>query len=302
MHADRRDPLLPMKIAAHRALRYARWAVEAAGYARRRPARPGEYVLAEHRSRLVRDPARAALEMAAGKIENLRLAAAALDGVTVLPGEVVSFWYLVGAPEASRGFQRGMELRSGCVVPSVGGGICQIAGALFEVALRAGFRILEHHPHSLELAPEPDRIRPFGSAAAVLYPYRDVRAKNEGDAPATLYARVEEEALVVGLTAATRPRFSVSLEERGYRAAREGGTLYREGELWRAWRDAASGEPLSEERVLALKVAVMEEMPEHHCYTCDRACPNSIPASDPEASAARAEAGAARGRKLPILV
>src|SRR5436190_834351 len=94
-----------------------------------------------------------------------RDAAARLDGVVLRPGETLSFWYLVGEPSRARGFQEGMELRSGCIVPSPGGGLCQIAGAVFEVALCVGLTVVEHHAHSLEIAPEHDRIRPFGAAA-----------------------------------------------------------------------------------------------------------------------------------------
>src|SRR5262245_59948999 len=164
---DRRDPLLRWKIVAHRALRYTRWALERHRYARRRPSRVEDWpLLAVHRSRIVRDPRRALLEMAAGKTRHLALGAAALDGVILEPGETLSFWYVVGEPSARRGFRKGMELRSGCIVPSVGGGICQLAGGLFEVCLRAGFTVLEHHPHSLEIASEADRVRPFGTAAS----------------------------------------------------------------------------------------------------------------------------------------
>lgn len=210
---DRRDALLPWKIAAHRALRYARWSVERWTYARERSTggTAGWTPIAAHRSRLVRDPARALLEMAAGKTHNLRLACAALDGLVVQPGETLSFWFTVGAPTAERGYRKGMELRSGCIVPSVGGGICQLAGALYEVALRAGLTVLEHHPHSLELAPERDRIRPFGTAAAVLYPHRDLRLRNDGDQAMVVCARVTAHELDVSLRAPHPLPFTIDL-------------------------------------------------------------------------------------------
>src|SRR5262249_56944228 len=143
---DRRDPLLPYKIAAHRAMRYARWAFERWSYARERCASTASWVLvAQHRSRLVRDPARALLEMTAGKTHNLTLAAAVLDGLLIHPGETLSFWFLVGEPSAARGYRNGMELRSGCIVPSVGGGICQMAGGVYAVPLAAGRKIFREH-------------------------------------------------------------------------------------------------------------------------------------------------------------
>src|SRR5262245_26894379 len=110
MTIDRRDPLLRYKIAAHRAMRFARWAFERWSYARERGASTALWhLVAEHRSRLVRDPARALLEMTAGKAHNLTLAAAALDGILIHPGETLSFWFLVGEPSAARGYRHGME-------------------------------------------------------------------------------------------------------------------------------------------------------------------------------------------------
>ena len=293
--ADRRDPLLPAKLAAHRGLRWLRWAWEARAYARRRPLSGAAWTeLARHRSRVVRDPARAVLEMTAGKAANLRLGAAALDGVVIAPGETLSFWWTIGAPTEKRGFRRGMELRSGCIVPSVGGGICQLAGALVEVALAAGLTLVEHHPHSLEIAPERDRIRPFGAGAAVLYPHRDVRVRNDGARPVALRARCADGWLAVSVLGAARRCTDLALEERAYRVERAGGRTYRAGELWQVCRDRRSGELLWERCVLARRVEVLAEMPLHHCFTCDRACPNALPADAPERRVADAELGLAR--------
>jgi vancomycin resistance protein VanW len=258
-------------------MRYARWAFESWSYARERDTGTAGWMpIAEHRSRLSRDPARALLEMTAGKTHNLTLAAAALDGVVVHPGETLSFWFLVGEPSAAHGYRKGMELRSGCIVPSVGGGICQIASALYELALRAGWAVLEHHRHSMELLPEPDRIRPFGAAAAVLYPYRDLRVRNDGDQPVAIDARVEQRELVVVLRAPRPPWLVVSLEERNYDLVRRGDRVFRRGELWQRATHRLSGAPLWERRVQAREVEVMVTLEQHHCETCERVCPNAV--------------------------
>jgi len=115
------------------------------------------------------------------ELHHLALAAAALDGVEVRPRETVSFWYLVGEPRAARGFEDGMELRSGCIVPTPGGGLCQIAGALFALALRAGLTVVEHHAHSLELAPEEEsrEIRVEQAGATTIVPAEPLRLRLE---------------------------------------------------------------------------------------------------------------------------
>ena len=86
--------------------------------------------------------------MTAGKIQNLRLAAAKINGTIIPSGEIFSFWKYVGKPSKSNGFVVGREIREGCIVPSVGGGLCQLSNALYDAALKAGFTIVERHRHS----------------------------------------------------------------------------------------------------------------------------------------------------------
>ena len=70
-----------------------------------------------------------------GKVQNLRLAAHAFDGLEIPAGEIWSFWRQLGRTTAARGFAEGRELREGCLIPTIGGGLCQISNALFDVAL-----------------------------------------------------------------------------------------------------------------------------------------------------------------------
>jgi vancomycin resistance protein VanW len=66
-----------------------------------------------------------------------------------------------------------MELRGGCVVPTVGGGICLLSTALFELAAYLGFAILERHGHSIETVP-PRAGELWGLDATVFHPYVDL--------------------------------------------------------------------------------------------------------------------------------
>ena len=83
-----------------------------------------------------------------GKIENLRRAVPRIDGIELRPGDVFSFWAQVGRASRWRGFRRGRELREGCLVPSIGGGLCQLSNALYDAALKAGLEIVERHAHT----------------------------------------------------------------------------------------------------------------------------------------------------------
>src|ERR1700722_14251776 len=59
-----------------------------------------------------------------GKVQNLRVAGRALDGLVLPAGVVFSFWRQVGPPIAARGFVPGRMLQQGCMVEAVGGGLC----------------------------------------------------------------------------------------------------------------------------------------------------------------------------------
>lgn len=86
--------------------------------------------------------------LTAGKVQNLRTAAKQLHGIEVPANEVFSFWKHIGAPVTSRGYVVGREIREGCIVPAVAGGLCQMSNALYDNAIKAGFEIIERHKHT----------------------------------------------------------------------------------------------------------------------------------------------------------
>jgi vancomycin resistance protein VanW len=105
----------------------------------------------------------------AGKRHNVRLAATAFHGVVIAPDRPLSFWRTLGPATEGRGFAWGMELRSGCAVPAVGGGLCALSNALFTLAVELGWRVLERHGHSLALGDA------HALDATVAYPHVDLR-------------------------------------------------------------------------------------------------------------------------------
>jgi vancomycin resistance protein VanW len=103
-----------------------------------------------------------------------------------------------------------MELRSGCAVPAIGGGICLLSNALFTIAMQLGWRVLERHGHSIALG-DPDALD-----ATVAYPHVDLRiAPRAGTA--ALDVAVRGDVLVV--VARTREATPLRVElERAQRA------------------------------------------------------------------------------------
>src|SRR5438067_4980579 len=107
-----------------------------------------------------------------GKVHNLRRAAAALQGVVVPAGALFSFWKQIGRTARRRGFVAGRMLQEGGLIPAVGGGLCQLSNALYEVALQAGCEIVERHAHSRII---PGSAAALGRDATVDWNYVDLR-------------------------------------------------------------------------------------------------------------------------------
>ena len=82
---------------------------------------------------------------------NVELATSLLNGVVVPPGETFSFNHELGPTTLDRGFQvgYGIEAQGTSVktVPSVAGGICQVATTLFQPVFWNGYTIEERYPH-----------------------------------------------------------------------------------------------------------------------------------------------------------
>lgn len=132
-------------------------------------------VLAESRTTLWTETEPEERFLVAGKIHNLRLAARALDGIEIRAGEVFSFWKHVGRASRFRGYVAGRELREGCIIPNIGGGLCQISNALYDAALHADLEIVERHAHTQVIA---GSLAEKGRDATVFWNYVDVRLRS----------------------------------------------------------------------------------------------------------------------------
>jgi vancomycin resistance protein YoaR len=139
-----------------------------------------------------------------GKVANLSLAATQIHRCRILSGQEFSFWRQVGKPSGHRGFQLGRMLQEGCMVPSVGGGLCQLSNALYQVALDSGCQILERHRHSRLV---PGSATAAGRDATVAWNYIDLRFRARTEIE--LQAEVTDTHMLISILSATaspRPR------------------------------------------------------------------------------------------------
>jgi len=127
------------------------------------------------------------------RTHNVRLAAAALDGAVLRPGEELSFNERVGARTPERGYRPAPVILRETRQVQVGGGVCQVASTVFDAALLAGLSVVERHRHS-----SPVDYVALGQDATIAWGVKDLRIENDLDLDVRL--RVQ----VVGSTLAAR--------------------------------------------------------------------------------------------------
>ena len=115
--------------------------------------------------------------LAEGKRHNQRLMAAALDGVRVEPGEVLSLWRCAGRPSARRGYLPGAAIVAGELTAEDGGATCLLSTVLYNAGLLAGLDILERHNHSIDQYGESRYFEP-GRDATIEYGVLDLCFRN----------------------------------------------------------------------------------------------------------------------------
>ncbi len=136
---------------------------------------------------------------AENKKHNLRLAIARFQNVPIFAGEIFSFWRFVGNPTKKAGYKIGINIINGQLDFDIGGGLCQLSGLLYHLALAAGMGIVERHPHSADLYTDETRYTPLGADATTAYGYKDLRLKNIMDVPLCFRIRIEENRLIGSL-------------------------------------------------------------------------------------------------------
>lgn len=134
-----------------------------------------------------------------GHLENIRLSAEALDGAVIQPGEEFSFDGTVGDVTAQSGYQESAD-GSGEATQSNGGGVGQVATALYIAAARADLEITERHPQSV-----PSDYAPIGLDATIVHGTFDLRIKNNTSSPITIHAKAQGPSVEVSLVGEALP-------------------------------------------------------------------------------------------------
>jgi len=205
--------------------------------------------MVQHQSPLLRKLGDADMQLQLNKVTNLAIAAKAIDGVIIRPGDTFSFWKLVGEPSAERGFLEGMLISDGKVMSGVGGGLCQMANLLYWMFLHTQIDVTERHHHSMDLFPDSGRTIPFGTGATIFYNYVDLQCVNHTAQTFQIRTWIEG-GYLKGEIRSDRDcpvRFSIVEQDHAYLRKRSDGKHYRTNEIYRHLRATDTGQPLREE-------------------------------------------------------
>lgn len=127
------------------------------------------------------------------KKHNLLLAIQKLQDIVIAPGQIFSFWHLVGNPSQKAGYVQGRTIMGEELATTTGGGLCQISGRVYFLALKSGLTIIERHAHSKDIYTDATRFAPLGSDATVVYGYKDLRFQNSLSSPICFRFLIKEQ-------------------------------------------------------------------------------------------------------------
>lgn len=85
---------------------------------------------------------------ATNRAYNVELATKKINGTVIMPGETFSYNKTVGSRTIEAGWKEGTAYIAGKVVPSVGGGVCQVSSTLYNTAVLANLEITERTNHT----------------------------------------------------------------------------------------------------------------------------------------------------------
>ncbi|MFI3313705.1 MAG: VanW family protein [Eubacteriales bacterium] len=125
---------------------------------------------------------------------NLELAAEAINGTILNPGDEFSFNDIVGERTAAKGYQAASVYVSGNTEAQLGGGVCQVASTIYMATLLADLEVTERTEHMFLVT-----YVPMGMDATIYWGSLDYKFKNSTDYPIRVDTVVEDGYVTVQL-------------------------------------------------------------------------------------------------------
>lgn len=128
-----------------------------------------------------------------GEEDNVYRAASLLKGIILMPGDDFSQNCVIGPYTDYNGYKKGPTYADNMLITTVGGGVCKIASALYNVCTLSNLRILERHAHGM-----PVPYVPYGQDATVSYGAKDFRFRNNTKFPILIWTKCINNRLYIG--------------------------------------------------------------------------------------------------------
>ena len=128
------------------------------------------------------------------RLNNITLAAAAIDGFVLNPGEEFSFNGVVGERTSAKGYKAAGAYVGGESVDQVGGGICQVSSTIYYCVLKSNLEVIDRSCHMY-----PVSYLPLGMDATVNWGTIDFCFKNDQAYPIRIDAEVANRELTVSI-------------------------------------------------------------------------------------------------------
>ena len=146
--------------------------------------------------------------------QNLDVAARDLGRTTLKPGQSFSLNDALGKRTPEKGYKAAPVYSGGGVgIKELGGGLCMVSTALYDIFLKGGLTILERHPHQKSVG----YARP-GLDAAIHWGYKDLKVKNPYSFPVSFRIFREGNTFTAELFAAGKLPWRVEIERQVSRA------------------------------------------------------------------------------------
>lgn len=214
----------------------------------------------KHQTILLRKLNQVNMWMQHNKIINLKIASIMLDGILIHPGEIFSYWKLIGKPDKKKDYVDGMVLINGDFHAGIGGGLCQLSNLIFWMTIHTPLTVIERHRHGYDVFPDSNRTQPFGSGATCFYPYGDLMIQNNTTDTYQLRVSVGSEFLTGAWFVSSEPEFTFRVIEKNHSIIGEyWGGYSRHNELYQQKFDLKGN--MIDETLIARNSAIMMYAP-----------------------------------------
>lgn len=207
-------------------------------------------VVTKHCSNIIKRGKGIDITLQKNKAVNIQLACEAINGIIIHPGEVFSFWKLVGKPSKKRGFKDGRVIIKNKLQPGLGGGLCNLGNTIHRMVLHSPLDVIEFHKHSDALAPDETKRVPFSTGTSISYNNLDYRFKNNTDQDIQILLWCYKGKLYGELRSENKFPWIYELVEENHHFQKVGEKYYRNSKIYREVLQRGSKNLLKKELIL----------------------------------------------------